>query len=178
MPLWPARLRFAGRSSGQDNGSQTTPGQGESSTGRPPFESRSSDAAPHGVTTASSPQVSPARPNAQSLSPLQRHPSAMHFSRDPRNVLSGKCATCDFALHWAGNANGIRCLRCQMVHDLKPMPKDSADTNSSQFTPGAGATCHTSLYRRGMSARYANSGISRLTSNTQLFLCHWKKQRN
>ncbi|MCJ1476555.1 putative E3 ubiquitin-protein ligase [Lambiella insularis] len=177
MPLWSARLRPVGPSTSNDYTAQRTNSQAERSTARPPLDSILSDAAQHGLTAASSPQVLPVGHISPSQSPLHARSNSHPF---PTLFRGGKRKSSRVGVHKNdGNvdigeeeveygtpllgtpsprvaAQGLvsgkcaTCRRCLMIHDLKSADRDAVEAGNSKPPTRAGTILYPRIQRKAL----------------------------
>ena len=52
---------------------------------------------------------------------ITQNPAPKHVKVPNKDLLTGKCMTCDSMVRWPKNLNVFRCTVCMTINDLKPM---------------------------------------------------------
>ena len=74
---------------------------------------------------------------------------AIHMAE--KDLISGKCATCDSIVRWPRHLDVFRCTVCLMVNDLKPIPTTIPEATSGSKESGGARISSSPKPSKGMS---------------------------
>jgi E3 ubiquitin-protein ligase HECTD2 len=88
---------------------------------------------PNGFETTGDDAVSPAQ-----VRQITQNPAAKQVKVPDKDLLTGKCMTCDSMVRWPKNLHVFRCTVCLTINDLKPLLLEARQGDGHRVVVKAG----------------------------------------
>jgi E3 ubiquitin-protein ligase HECTD2 len=98
---------------------------------------------------------------------VTQNPTAKPVKVPGKDLLTGKCMTCDSMVRWPKNLNVFRCTVCMTINDLKPIMLEARRGDGHRVAVNGGKSVHP---QRGRSCLNPFAGYHTDTLQSLLFL--------